>query len=86
VVSGVGAADLERAKAAGDVTRITALGSHRFALEVPLTADPARVMAGFGAQGAQLVSLTPIRETLEDFFVRQIALAPADRGLEPVAR
>jgi ABC-2 type transport system ATP-binding protein len=86
VVSGVGAAELERAQAAGEVTRITALGSHRFALEVPLTADPARVMAGFGAQGAQLVSLTPIRETLEDFFVRQIALAPADRGLEPVAR
>jgi ABC-2 type transport system ATP-binding protein len=86
VVSGVGDADLDRAKASGDVTAVTAIGSHRFALEVPLTTDPTRVMASLAAQGGQLVSLTPIRETLEDFFVRQIAQAPADRGLEPVAR
>jgi ABC-2 type transport system ATP-binding protein len=86
VVSGVSEAQLERARAAGDVTRITTLGSQRVALEVPLTADPARVMAGLAAQGGQLVSLNPIRETLEDFFVRQIGVAPVDRGLEPVAR
>ena len=86
VVSGVGGAELERTKASGDVTAITAIGSQRFALEVPLTTDPTRVMAGLAAQGGQLVSLTPIRETLEDFFVRQVAGVPAGRGLEPMAR
>jgi ABC-2 type transport system ATP-binding protein len=86
VVSGVTDAQLEPAKASGEVTRVTPLGSQRFALEVPLSADPGRVMASFGALGAQLVSLNPVRETLEDFFVRQIASAPSDRGLEPVAR
>ena len=86
VIAGVEDSYLQQAKAAGDVTRVTPLGGQRFALEVPLSADPARVMAGFGAHGGQLVSLNPVRETLEDFFVRQIAAAPADRGLEPVAR
>jgi ABC-2 type transport system ATP-binding protein len=86
VVSGVGETSLERARAAGDVTRVTALGAQRFALEVPLSADPVRVMNHFKAHGGQLVSLNPVRETLEDFFVRQIAAAPANRGLEPVAR
>jgi len=86
VVSGVGETSLERARAAGDVTRVTALGAQRFALEVPLSADPVRVMNHFKAHGGQLVSLNPVRETLEDFFVRQIAAAPANRGLETVAR
>ena len=51
VVAGVADALLEQAKAAGDVTRVTPLGGQRFALEVPLSADPARVMAGLGAHG-----------------------------------
>ena len=86
VVSGVSEAQLERARISGEVTRATPLGAHRFALELPLTVDPARLIADLGAGGAQLVSLNPIRETLEDFFVRQIAAAPIDRGLEPVNR
>ena len=52
VVAGVNETHLERARAAGDVTRVTALGAQRFALEVPLSADPARVVAGFTAHGA----------------------------------
>jgi ABC-2 type transport system ATP-binding protein len=86
VVAGVTDAELERARAAGDIARVTVLGAQRFALEVPLSSDPARLMAAFKAHGAQLVSLNPVRETLEDFFVRQVAEAASDRGLEPVAR
>ena len=86
VVANVDAARLEQATSAGDVSRVTSLGAQRFALEVPLSADPTRVMASLGAHGAQLVSLNPVRETLEDFFVRQIAATPSDRGLEAVPR
>jgi ABC-2 type transport system ATP-binding protein len=86
IVSGVSETCLERARAGGDVTHVRALGAQRFALEVPLSADPVRVMGSFTTLGGQLVSLNPVRETLEDFFVRQIAAAPADRGLEPVTR
>jgi hypothetical protein len=39
------------------------------------------VLAQIIAQGAQLVALNPVRETLEDFFVRQVGTAAQDRGL-----
>jgi hypothetical protein len=31
------------------------------------------------AEGAQLVSLNPIRDTLEDFFVKKVGVQPASR-------
>ena len=37
------------------------------------------------ARGARLVSLNPIRETLEDFFVRQVGAVPRDRGTGALA-
>ncbi len=81
VLSGLGAGALENAKRAGHVLRSTLLGSDRYALELPLSAPPERVLHMFVEQGAQLVSLNPLRDTLEDFFVRQVAAAKADRGL-----
>jgi ABC-2 type transport system ATP-binding protein len=82
VVGGVDAAVVERVRAAGNVLRVTALGGQRYALEIPLTSSPDAVLADLRAGGAQLVSLNPVRETLEDYFVRQIGAAPHDRGLE----
>jgi ABC-2 type transport system ATP-binding protein len=81
VVTGLADAVLDRAKAGGDVMRATTLGHQRFALELPLTVAPAELLAGLTAEGAQLVSLNPIHETLEEFFVRQTGAAPKDRGL-----
>jgi len=81
IVNGLSDAAVEQAKASGAVVGATALGGQRFALELPLTVTPAEVLAGVTARGAQLVSINPIRETLEDFFVRQIGTAPKDRGL-----
>jgi len=86
VVNGLTDAALDQAKASGRVTQATALGGQRFALELPLSVVPADLLAGLTAQGAQLVSINPVRETLEDFFVRQIGAAPKDRGLGEVAR
>jgi ABC-2 type transport system ATP-binding protein len=86
VVGGLTDSDVERMKTDGAVTHVTALGAQRFALELPLTVEPSRLVSSLTAQGAQLVSISPVRETLEDFFVRQIGTAPKDRGLGTVAR
>jgi ABC-2 type transport system ATP-binding protein len=66
----------------GRVTKVLPLGPDRYALDLPLGAPPEQLLANLTASGAQLVSLNPLRETLEDFFVRQVAGAKSDRGLE----
>ena len=75
-------AALEQAKACGHVVRATPHGAQHHTLELPPSSDPDRVLSELTTQGARLVSLTPLRETLEDFFVRQTAGPPRDRGLE----
>jgi ABC-2 type transport system ATP-binding protein len=75
VVSGLTAAALEHARGLGRITRATPLGGDRYALELPLTSPPERILADLAAHGAAPVSLNPIRETLEDFFVREVAAA-----------
>ncbi|MSO81923.1 MAG: ABC transporter ATP-binding protein [Acidobacteria bacterium] len=82
VVAGLVDTVLERATASGHVVKATPLGVGRYALEVPLSASPDRLVTEWVAQGAQLVSINPIRETLEEFFVRQVGAAPRNRGLE----
>ena len=86
VVAGLEDTVLERVTASGQVVRAAPLGAQRYALELPLSVATDRVVADLVAHGARLVSINPLRETLEDFFVRQIDAAPRDRGLEPVAR
>jgi ABC-2 type transport system ATP-binding protein len=82
VVSGLSDAALAAAKARGDVIRATAVGEDRYALELPLSPPPERTLAALVAQGAALVSLTPVRDTLEDFFVKQVSGADGSRFLE----
>ena len=81
VVAGLTGSALDWAQRTGLVVRATVLGEGRYALELPLTAAPEHVLAQIVAQGAQLVALNPVRETLEDFFVRQVGTAAQDRGL-----
>jgi ABC-2 type transport system ATP-binding protein len=54
-------------------SRVTEISPGRYALELGLDRAPERVLADLIATGARLVSLNPIRDTLEDFFVRQVA-------------
>ena len=82
VMSHVPAGALECALKDGRVMKALPLGEDRYALDLPLDVAPERLMADLTAAGAQLVSLNPLRETLEDFFVRQVAAAKTDRGLE----
>jgi ABC-2 type transport system ATP-binding protein len=51
---------------------VTTIGHDRYALELPRESSPERLLADLVAAGARLVSLNPVRETLEDFFVRHV--------------
>ena len=71
VVSGVPPATLDRLRPR--VRRLTAITGDRFAFELPPDAHPEHLLAELTASGAALVSLNPLRETLEDLFVRRVA-------------
>jgi len=66
------------------IRRVVRIGEGRYELELPLDPPPEKLMAELAVGGAHLVSLNPIRASLEDFFVEQVtapdALA-ARRGL-----
>jgi ABC-2 type transport system ATP-binding protein len=67
------------------VRRAIRLGDGRYALELPLDPAPERLVVQLTAEGARLISLNPIRDTLEDYFVRQVSTPEATaprRGLE----
>jgi ABC-2 type transport system ATP-binding protein len=70
VVSGLNDEALARARAS--ISAVTPIGNGRFALEIPLTTAPERLIPELVASGAQLVSLNPIRATLEDYFVAKV--------------
>jgi ABC-2 type transport system ATP-binding protein len=48
------------------------IGEGRYTLELPLEPPPERLLGELTAAGAHLVSLNPLRETLEDFFVQRV--------------
>jgi ABC-2 type transport system ATP-binding protein len=71
IVSGLTPEALDRHRAR--VQRVTQLGEQRYSLELPLEPAPELLLHDLVGAGAQLVSLNPIRSTLEDFFVKKIA-------------
>ena len=81
----VGGVDTARIAALGDRVRSAVqITEGRYTLELPLDPPPERVLGELTACGAHLVSLNPIRETLEDFFVQQVTapeLMQERRGL-----
>jgi ABC-2 type transport system ATP-binding protein len=66
------------------VQRVTELGERRYSLELPLEPAPEILVRDLVGAGASLVSLNPIRDTLEDFFVKKIA-AQANTRLDEKA-
>ena len=71
VVSNLGPEVL--ARIAPSVRRTVEISPGRYALELALDPPPERLLADLIATGASLVSLNPLRDTLEDFFVRRVA-------------
>jgi ABC-2 type transport system ATP-binding protein len=85
VVAGV--SDEAVAALGARVRRSTRIGDGRHMLELPLEPAPEQLLAELTAAGGHLVSLNPVRETLEDFFVAQVAAADllsVRRGLDDV--
>ena len=83
IVSGLAPEVLERHRAR--VQRVTQLGEHRYSLELRLEPAPELLLRDFVDAGAQLVSLNPVRDTLEDFFVKKVAEEESSRLDERVA-
>ena len=77
VVSHITAETLERHRAR--IERVTAIADRRYALELPLQPHPEALLRDLIAEGAQMVSLNPLRETLEDYFVALVKQHPGRR-------
>jgi H2-forming N5,N10-methylenetetrahydromethanopterin dehydrogenase-like enzyme len=52
---------------------VTEISPGRYTIELPLDQSPDRMLAELTAAGASLVSLNPMRDTLEDFFMKRVA-------------
>ena len=54
---------------------VTRLGGDRVQVHVPGSRAPESILQLTSAHGARVLSLQPVRETLEDFFVQRISAA-----------
>jgi ABC-2 type transport system ATP-binding protein len=61
---------LERIRPA--ISKIIRITDDRYSLELPRTSPPDDVLRTLAQGGASVVSLNPLRETLEDFFVERV--------------
>jgi ABC-2 type transport system ATP-binding protein len=69
-------------------TRTTEIHAGRYAFELSIEQSPERLAAEMTTRGARLVSINPIRDTLEDFFVQRVNAvgAGARQGEREVTR
>ena len=80
IVEGADGGVLDRVR--GMAVKVTPIAERRYALELPPTVRPDQVMADLAAAGASVVSMNPLRDTLEDFFVRQVAEHGRERQVQ----
>jgi ABC-2 type transport system ATP-binding protein len=59
------------------VRRATEISHGRYNLDLSLDTPPDRLLSDLTAAGASLVSLNPLQDTLEDFFLQRVAEAGA---------
>jgi ABC-2 type transport system ATP-binding protein len=72
------------ARLAPRATSATKIGDDRYVFDLPVDPGPDRFVADLAASGATLLSVNPLRDTLEDLFVKQVTapeLQAHDRGL-----
>jgi ABC-2 type transport system ATP-binding protein len=72
-------ADPVRAMLSGRATAITPLSHDRYTIELPASESPEKLIYELSLHGVGLVSLNPVRATLEDYFVAAVGeAAPRD--------
>jgi len=85
-VVATGVTEAAQAALSPRATSATRVGDERYVFDLPVDPAPDRFVADLAATGATLLSVNPLRDTLEDVFVKQVT-APAasahDRGLGP---
>ena len=66
------------------IRRATEISPGRYTLELSLDQAPDRILADLTAAGATLVSLNPMRDTLEDYFMKRVTeMGAGARGPQP---
>jgi ABC-2 type transport system ATP-binding protein len=84
VMSGVPSAALDRVRSR--VRRVTSIAGDRYVMDLPPDGRPEELLRELSGAGATLVSLNPVRETLEDVFVRRVAeMGEGARAERPTA-
>jgi ABC-2 type transport system ATP-binding protein len=71
------------ARLGGVVKKTTEISAGRYSLELALDPPPERLLAELVSTGASLVSLNPLRDTLEDVFVRRVTEAGGGARVPP---
>ena len=64
----------------GRARSVTSIAHGRFSIELAPESEPEKLLAELRAAGAELVSLNPVRETLEDYFVKKVAATEPRKG------
>ena len=71
VMANVPAAALDRVRVRA--RRVLSVAGDRYVIELPPDGHPEEMLRELTSAGAALVSLNPVRETLEDVFIRRVA-------------
>jgi ABC-2 type transport system ATP-binding protein len=58
-----------------EVVRVEEISGDRCTIQLGPAAEPDRILTTLRAAGAEVISLNPVRDTLEDFFVKQVSVA-----------
>ena len=74
VMADVANEQLDRLRAAG--SRVRSIAEDRVAIELPLAVAPEQVAVELVSSGGRVLSLNPLRDTLEDYFFKQVGRAP----------
>jgi ABC-2 type transport system ATP-binding protein len=77
VATGLSTETLERVRAR--LTSATPIGDGRFSLKLPPSIAPEAFIADLATSGARIVSLNPLRVSLEDVFIDQVRSVSSSR-------
>jgi hypothetical protein len=80
VVDGVDEAVRDRVRSLAN--RTTRIAERRYSLELSTDVSPERALSELTALGASVVSLNPLRDTLEDYFMRRVSEHGHQRQVE----